>query len=453
MDRVNRPLRDGQAPVELSWRGPGGKGYTKVSSGEGDDPTIPPLRERRTRTLVLTILAVVSVTLILFRTNRVGPPHFCPVEDYSNGTWVLKDPPLHANTSRISVEHASGFKGCAHAFKPEWYFGAYQSGQGGEMDMDKYRWDAAQWTWKPNRKSCRAVEEVTGEMLVRDLVENGGWLLLGDSLTEEQFFSLSCFMYPHVRVDWGRKGWEEQHMYLRSNTPLYDSLKFPPSFSLDYTPLVTNLRTDQGFSPPELRKLYHKKTPTAQHLRQPLTTYPVASPSFDSYISTFLLDRRNYRSLIMSMGSHFTPREFNFGMDDIFKFFKTVVEDWVSQVKEKLDKDPVATGQRRVIVRSATSGHGECKSHFKPYQSDPEKPETEYNWGWMDKFNDVFKTAVSEANHPQISFLSLERPAKLRPDGHAADCLHISVGLGIIEGWTKYLYHYLTMQRRSDVVT
>jgi len=66
--------------------------------------------------------------------------------------------------------------------------------------------------------------------------------------------------------------------------------------------------------------------------------------------------------------------------------------------------------------------------------------------------------------YPDVHFLAIERPARLRPDAvslfdpfisfiylsftqHATgDCLHIMAGAGVLEGWTHYIWHYVSKE-------
>ncbi len=55
------------------------------------------------------------------------------------------------------------------------------------------------------------------------------------------------------------------------------------------------------------------------------------------------------------------------------------------------------------------------------------------------------QTVVKSDRYPDIHFLPIDRPALLRPDAHATgDCLHIMSGAGVLEGWTHYIWHYVT---------
>jgi hypothetical protein len=72
---------------------------------------------------------------------------------------------------------------------------------------------------------------------------------------------------------------------------------------------------------------------------------------------------------------------------------------------------------------------------------------------------------LDAARYPDIHYLGIDRPALLRPDAvraalslrssarglmtlqHAAgDCLHIMSGAGVLEGWSHYIWHFVTRE-------
>lgn len=66
----------------------------------------------------------------------------------------------------------NGFEGCASGREFWFHLGA----------DDPERWDmfpgVTDWEWVPG-ESCRGLRTLDSEELVRDLVEMGGWLLIG----------------------------------------------------------------------------------------------------------------------------------------------------------------------------------------------------------------------------------------------------------------------------------
>ncbi|BGP36317.1 hypothetical protein JCM10450v2_000213 [Rhodotorula kratochvilovae] len=376
----------------------------------------------------------------------------CPAREWSAGSWVPKSPPLTPNTTVVDVLSASGFTGVTQDwFKPHWFL---HSKPGDFLHMDEYRWRAAQWMWEAGSEMCREeVRPSEGQELLRELVERGGWIILGDSLAEQHFFSLGCVLFPHVYVVWGA-GWWEQHMYLKPDASILATLDLPASFNIATTPLISNLRTDHGFTKPELVSIYEATPQSAETpVSQLFTDYPVQSPPIDEYLARFFAPEHNYHALVFSTAAHFTPREFAFpeGQPAIAPFYEAVVRRWVDEARNALERDE--GGTREIIVRGASSGHDQCHDRLEGPLNKTETPSQEsYNWGEIPRYNDVFEGIVKEANHSRLSYLALERPSQLRPDAHSEDCLHFAVGTGVFEGWTDYIAYFLRSRWRVGAV-
>jgi len=294
------------------------------------------------------------------------------------------------------------------------------------------------------------------EDLLTELVERGGWLLIGDSVTEEHFFSLSCTLYPHViatpkytdGVSFDR-AWP-QNLYLNPKSTLLPSLKLPIGFDIAKTPLVTFRRVDMLFSRDDLISI-HKTLPPFDPKNATLSSKIFGpqeswdlSPS--EYLPLFMapLPEAHYRTLIVNTAGHWTEATFAFnsGIPEIFAFFGNATREWVKVVAKALKSDKEG---RQVLVRSYTPGHENCQNINMPYDEIHPYQYVWYNWNWLDRFNDAFEAVVKKFKHPQIHFLSIDRPAQLRPDAHtSSDCLHIAVGTGVIEGWTSYITHYIS---------
>ncbi|GAA6051911.1 hypothetical protein JCM3770_006571 [Rhodotorula araucariae] len=409
---------------------------------------------RLRRILLPAAFALVAFTLFLLAPSffpallfSPDPTRICSASDWSGGTWVPKDPPLLPNATVIDVLAASGFTGVTQDwFKPHWFL---HSKAGDFLNMDEYRWHAAQWRWEAGTETCRAeVRPSRADELLQELVTRGGWVILGDSLAEQHFFSLGCVLFPHVYVVWGA-GWWEQHMYLKPDAAILSGLDLPASFNVATTPLISNLRTDHGFTKPELISIYEATPQSAETpVSQLFTDYPVQSPPINEYLARFFEPEHNYHALVFSTAAHFTPREFAFpaGQPAIAPFYEAVVRRWVTVARAALDDD--AGGTREIIVRGASSGHDECHARLAGPLNATETPRQEsYNWGEIARYNDVFEGIVAEANHSRLSYLALERPSQLRPDAHSEDCLHFAVGTGVFEGWTDYIAYFLRSRR------
>ncbi|GAA5936416.1 hypothetical protein JCM3775_000815 [Rhodotorula graminis] len=487
-----------------------------------------------------------------------SPP--CPARAFSAGRWVKRDP---APSPNASIWASTGFTGCAQGwFRNDWHLGLVPpsgenpAGKGGVWPMSGYRRRAGAWEWRPEDEVCDVLDDdaaaeggegarVQGVDVVRllqDLVDHGAWLIVGDSLSEQQFFSLGCLLFPHVHALWPMppmSEWQqikEEHLFLDPASPLVASgrLTVPEGFDFAGSPVVSHVRTDHGLAPSELVDIYasfHEQSPPALAAQYPalaslpphpnprsiLTAVETFSPSIDYYLDLFLrpssprnistgispsyspsttppdalaVERdatrsAHYRALLFSTGAHFSSRHFTLPDGPItyavpaadavvgevgnvvepgssapasastgvgnaqVEFFELVVDAWAARVSAALDE---ATPEERegkvVLVRPSSGGHNDCHSAKRPVQDGEEVQSSWYSWADMAVMNAKAETLIDHLANPQIAFLDLARPASLRPDAHTNDdCLHLSTGTGVIEGWTRYISYYLRERR------
>ncbi|PCH35902.1 hypothetical protein WOLCODRAFT_156604 [Wolfiporia cocos MD-104 SS10] len=92
-------------------------------------------------------------------------------------------------------------------------------------------------------------------------------------------------------------------------------------------------------------------------------------------------------------------------------------------------------------------GHEDCHDErdpwtaWKPYRWDW------YNWANIGEMNRVFESVLASLRFLDIHFLPIDRPALLRPDAYvASDCLHIMTGAGVLEGWTHYIWPFVSRE-------
>ncbi|KAH9941122.1 uncharacterized protein BXZ73DRAFT_98334 [Epithele typhae] len=360
-----------------------------------------------------------------------------------------------------------------------------------EEQFDRFP-NVASWWWEPSRR-CSAVE-ASAQALVRHLVENGGWLLIGDSVTEGHFFSLSCMLYPHVRAtpDYTKsktfdRAWP-QNLYLDPSSPLFSSLKLPEGFDVATTPLVTFRRVDLLLMPSRLDDLYWQLHPTSKYLHNRTTLFsdePLWSLSPAEYVGMLTSPRPvgGYSTLIVSTGGHWTTGAFaalkddwrsNHGIFNVVDFFREAMQVWAGEVQALLDgarggsyhapsdateqarlapggrrvsRRPKPRGAWQVLVRAYVPGHDSCHSKRHPVWRHTKGMSASYNWPQIADFNRAFSDVLSGGDYPDIHYLGIDGPAVLRPDTHVAgDCLHFMTGSGVVEGWTQYIWHYVTVE-------
>ncbi|ETW81157.1 hypothetical protein HETIRDRAFT_385902, partial [Heterobasidion irregulare TC 32-1] len=398
----------------------------------------------------------------------------CAPEAWADGHWARRRSPIgnETLTAPRDVFAYNGFDGCASDREFFWHLGADK-----EEQWDRFP-DVLDYEWVPGEQ-CAGVRPLTGAALVRDLVEQGGWLVLGDSITENHFFSLSCTLFPHVRATpnytenpYFDRAWP-QNLYLNPSSPLLSSLRLPPGFSIEETPLITFRRVDLLLEQTEIESVHRTLHPELYADGSDFALFSdekfwSLSPSEYMPMFTAPLPRAHYATLVVSTAGHWTTTLFGglrdasrendgYGIEHVLELFAAAMRRWAEDVQRAMDEDrrvqtrkalaglrPVA---RQVVVRAYLPGHEDCHSFRAPWAERQPFKWNWYNWAWIGDMNARFQILASAASYPDIHFLPIDRPALLRPDAHATgDCLHLLTGAGVLEGWTHYIWHFVTRE-------
>lgn len=104
---------------------------------------------------------------------------FCSPESYAAGHWTPR-PNSSSLASRDGVLAVSGFEGCASSREVGWHLG---TSWGDEEEFVKLQWrgNASSYDWVPG-EGCSSYTKVDAKVLVQQLVEEGGWFILGGLL-------------------------------------------------------------------------------------------------------------------------------------------------------------------------------------------------------------------------------------------------------------------------------
>ncbi|KAG1751315.1 uncharacterized protein EDB91DRAFT_1045527 [Suillus paluster] len=409
---------------------------------------------------------------------------FCTPEQWSSGRWVYSPTSDLENLTRPEQALSlAGFEGCAADREYHWHLGTDHEEEWGRFpNVSSYRWVPS--------SQCN-VRPLNGAAMVKDMVENGGWLLLGDSITENHFFSLSCLLYPHVRATpnytenpFFDRAWQ-QNLYLSPSSPLIPEIDLPEGFSIENTPLVSFRRVDLLLNQADLNELYHSSAfpgELTHSASQDPSSQPTKAESVfgddqvwslspSEYMPTFLDSPpdANYGTLVVSTAGHWTTstlgafrdddagEDAGYGIQNILAFFKVAMRTWAGQVQDAITEYHINGGKRpkQVVVRAYLPGHENCHNIFEPTESITPWVFKWYNWPWIQDFNTEFQELLSSSEFPDIHFLPIERPGRLRPDAHASgDCLHLMSGAGVLEGWSHYIWHFVTREvRQKDPMT
>lgn len=350
--------------------------------------------------------------------NLKGPnwvPGTCPPRGYSNGRWR----PYHRSNAQNMTDKTqalvfSGFEGCASSREFDWHLASDNEEQWDRFPgAQSYLWDVGK------ADGCENMEEFNKEKVVRDLVEQGGWMLLGDSITEGHFFSLSCMLFPHVIAtptytpnSYFDRAWP-QNLYLnpdspllRPSTPTHKQLTLPPGFNISTTALVTFRRIDLLFTQLELVDIHnvvHPNPPTNFSLFSEEAAWSI-SPS--EYMPLFL--KGGYSTMVVSTAGHWTTTLFGAygddapvklenarqGLDGVIDFFGHAMRKWADGVQRALKDADMAEGgkrKRQVLVRAYLPGHEDCHKARTPWEKIQPFVWSWYNWGRIWEFNEVFE--------------------------------------------------------------
>ncbi|KAF5376227.1 hypothetical protein D9615_008547 [Tricholomella constricta] len=394
-------------------------------------------------------------------------PGRCPPRAYGNGRW---EGPHYRTDAFIMTDKSqalefSGFEGCASSREFDWHLAS-------DNIWHYSRFPAAQsYRWTVGKKDgCEGLEEMNKEKVVRDMVEQGGWLLLGDSITEGHFFSLSCSLYPHVIAtptytpnSYFDRAWP-QNLYLNPDSPLVKKLSIPPGFDITKTPLATFRRVDLLLTQDELVHLHEKLHPVTAANFSLFSKEAAWSLSPKEYLPIFF--EGGYSTMVVSTGGHWTttlfgaygeksPAQFEGakpGIDGVIDFFGHAMRSWADEVQAALldaaRKDRGAR-KRQVLVRAYLPGHDDCHNIKQPWAEIQTPERASYNWGSIWRYNEVFENIITDVpeKYPDLHYLAIERPGRLRPDAHTtSDCLHIMTGAGVMEGWSHYIWHYVSKE-------
>ncbi|KAG8998121.1 hypothetical protein FRB90_012359 [Tulasnella sp. 427] len=355
----------------------------------------------------------------------------CSPKDWSAGMWIRKESPVVVSKPD-DVYAASGFKGCASNREVPWHLA------NDHPDDLPWRGNISAYDWVP-ASACNDMETNFQESMVIDLVEKGGWLLIGDY----------------------SKGWDfdrawPQHLYLSPHSPLVSRIKFPEGFNMTKTPLVSFRRNDLLFNATEVESMFNgggwRPGPGENStLFGKEQSWNISPTEYLNDLFFRPLPDANYQSLIVSTAGHWSLKllaGLPNGYTDIYDLFRVVITNFVYQAARELDLHSANGKQREVIVRPYMPGDDNCHAHEVmyggPLKEVPNIQHASYNWAWIPHLNGLSKKAVEDRAHPHVTYADIDRPGRLRPDSHVlGDCLHITIGAGVIEGWTKYLHYYI----------
>ena len=162
----------------------------------------------------------------------------CTPQDWASGQWVRRVSPRTSRQNATSVADVlefQGFEGCASDREYKWHLAAEDD------QLDRYpEVTAYEWTPPPTCKARRFDREA----FVQDLVEKGGWLLLGgksmvSSILLHYLHRCHCPILSPLPVSWlrGAKICTHPRLPCPCRRQCHELLAFPVSFG---RPIVWN---------------------------------------------------------------------------------------------------------------------------------------------------------------------------------------------------------------------
>ncbi|KAI7853727.1 PC-esterase [Circinella umbellata] len=249
-------------------------------------------------------------------------------------------------------------------------------------------------------------------------------LLIGDSITQLQFESLSCLLGEYLNVP------KKSDKALTGGNP-----------QIKVSQLVyKNEQGDKALAIAFIR---------SDNLVR-LGDFKVLDPHDDQ--GTLLSKGSNYpwRHLIpyfdyivMNTGPHWRSN-FKFGparsQEELLKAYTAAMNSVFEALKE--DVEP----HQRVWLRTTPFGHTECSQYSVP-QDIVVKPSKEpFEWNIFEQFNEVYAQLIAKQENDErfqlldVSFTDYRGDAHSRPD---KDCLHFCLP-GPVDDWNRLLYHEIS---------
>lgn len=205
-----------------------------------------------------------------------------------------------------------------------------------------------------------------------------------------------------------------QNLYLSPSSPLLPTLRLPPGFSVEDTPLVTFRRVDLLLNTNDLDALYRRTfLPDAELDLANVTLFSNESTwsmSPSEYMPTFLgkPPEQSYGTLVVSTAGHWTTtllhgfrdeaagEEYGYGISELKEFFALAMREWAGQVQGAINEYKKHGGKRpkQVVVRAYLPGHENCHNIYEPWTDIQPFTFRWYNWPWIQDFNDVFNVGI-----------------------------------------------------------
>ncbi|KAI8139655.1 GDSL/SGNH-like acyl-esterase family found in Pmr5 and Cas1p-domain-containing protein [Fennellomyces sp. T-0311] len=331
----------------------------------------------------------------------------CSIEAFNDGQWAHK--PIKGKDEK-SFEKETGYH-CRGTFHHRCYKRSKH-----ELDRNRHIVD---YTWEPSECSVLPMDS---QALAQHLSEHP-LLLIGDSITQLQYESLSCllgeYLQPPKKIDKTLKGGNPK---IKINELVY---KRPQG---DKVLAVAFLRSDNLVRLDDYKVLDPSEEQGA--LLSKGSNYPWRHliPYFD-YI-------------VMNTGPHWRS-DLKFGpnrsQEELLEGYTKAMNSVFEALKQ--DVEP----HQRVWLRTTPFGHSKCSQYSEPLDQIVKPSAEPYEWNMFEHFSAIYKDWVSEQQDERfqlldVSFTNYRGDAHSRPD---KDCLHFCLP-GPVDDWNRLLYHEIS---------
>jgi hypothetical protein len=148
-------------------------------------PSLLVVRPRSFSTKIILLGVIITFAITLYNFSHPDSFHIfdwspqqhtsCTPEQWSDGHWVYSPTSdLQALTSPEQAIAFAGFEGCTSDREISWHLGTNNEEQWNRFP------NVSSYKWVPSGQ-CD-IHQLNGAAMVKDMVENGGWFLLGGML-------------------------------------------------------------------------------------------------------------------------------------------------------------------------------------------------------------------------------------------------------------------------------
>lgn len=326
--------------------------------------------------------------------------NWCNTDTYNDGEWVSRsglqglegDEAPNKDLASLAAMTVQDIFNKSGYHCPEITFSHFCGKRKGPSELERAA-EIADWVWKPD---CE-IRPFDPTAMVHRFIQKGALLIVGDSLSEEQFISLACLLGQHIQMNKQvsepvtgikKNPFVSRTLNLRQESPLRRLL---PADDQDRD-LVVWIRSD-------LLAQHHDFSIVLPDQDLPDGTY---QPTTQKWTHVLLAARHNSRSkvklenvfayAILSTGPHWALHRWGWDESQT-SLLLAKYNEMVRQVTSFVVGHAASRGIK-VFIRSSVAGHEKCTTNHFPLVDDP-PIDSLFNWPLFHRFNDYWKVRTS----------------------------------------------------------